>query len=256
MLWVGTRRRSGSIDPATLANLELYLRSDQIGVGDGAAVSTWNDISGNARHATQGTAAQRPIFRTTGADISPSGKPMVDFVDDNDNMAGPLPGGGVSIAAGCTIYVYCKELSLTAGGAFSAQEVFSCANNVSVFELITRSSTALGVGLPDQEYALNSGNGGFRAMGATALGYQTLSLVFEPPAGAGASFKLYKNGSQQGTTQTNWQAVDIRTGYTVGNSGSANTAFRGTIGAVLVFSTAHSNLVRTGVESFLSGFFG
>ena len=243
-----------SIDPLTLSPV-LYLRSDQVTGTDGSAVATWNDISGNAFHATQGTANMKPILRLTGSDISPNGTRMIDFVDSNDNMQGTLPfGPGIDITNGITIYIYCKELSTTAGGAFSSQEIFSVANSVSAFEILTRTSTLLGVGLPDQEYGTNSGNV-WDSYGATVLGYQTLTAVFYPPASATAQFKLFKNGTQLGSTQTNWQAIDLRTGYTVGNGGSQNIAFRGTIGTVIVFAEAHDETTRLGVEDFITDFF-
>ncbi len=242
------------IDPLTLSPV-LYLRSDQVTGADGSAVATWNDISGFGRHATQATANMQPLLRLTGSDISPNGTRMIDFADSNDNMQGTFPfGPGVDISMGCSIYIYCKELSLTAGGGFSSQEIFSIANSVGVFEVLTRTSTLLGVGLPDQEYGLNSGNV-WESQGATALGYQTLTTIFYPPASASASFKFFKDGTQYGATQVNWQANDLRTGYTVGNAGSQNIAFRGTIGTVIVFNEAHDETTRQGVEDFITDFF-
>jgi hypothetical protein len=48
---------------ATPYTLAVWLKADAIaGLGDGAAVSTWNDLSGNGNNATQAVASQRPVF--------------------------------------------------------------------------------------------------------------------------------------------------------------------------------------------------
>jgi hypothetical protein len=50
--------------PTDIAGLQLWFRSDSItGLSDGAAVATWSDESGNGKHATQATAAKRPVWK-------------------------------------------------------------------------------------------------------------------------------------------------------------------------------------------------
>src|SRR6267378_7990086 len=50
---------------------------------DAAAMSQWNDLSGNGRHLVQGTGANQPLFRLTGG---PDNLPSVNFVDNTDTM--------------------------------------------------------------------------------------------------------------------------------------------------------------------------
>lgn len=50
--------------------------------GNGNAVSSWNDASGNGRHATQATAGNRPTFRSSTAVLN--SKPTVQFDGVND----------------------------------------------------------------------------------------------------------------------------------------------------------------------------
>lgn len=50
---------------------------------DAAAMSQWNDLSGNLRHLVQATGANQPLFRLTGG---PAGFPSVNFVDNTDTM--------------------------------------------------------------------------------------------------------------------------------------------------------------------------
>src|SRR6266576_3395869 len=50
---------------------------------DAAAMSQWNDLSGNGRHLVQATGANQPLFRLTGG---PNNFPSVNFVDNTDTM--------------------------------------------------------------------------------------------------------------------------------------------------------------------------
>lgn len=62
-------------DPRTLGNLALWLDARfPNGFGgsipaDGTALSQWNDLSGNGRHATQGTGANQPLFRSANPNL-------------------------------------------------------------------------------------------------------------------------------------------------------------------------------------------
>jgi hypothetical protein len=240
------------LSPTISANLQLYLRGDQAQGANGAACSSWLDLSGNSRDAGQATGARQPINRDG---QSPNGlRRMVEFDGLDDMMSGGFPfGPGVDITNGVTIYLYCNETALTTPG-FNSQMAFGCGNSVSAFELYTRTSSSLGVGFPDQEYGSNSGN--VRdSYGATVTGAQMLTLVFYPPASATANIKFWKNGIQLGTTQQNWQAVDIRTGYTLGNTAAVNEGFDGYVGAVLVYNTAHPNPTREAIEDWLIDYF-
>jgi hypothetical protein len=57
-----------------------------------AAISQWNDLSGNGRHLVQATGANQPLFRLNGG---PANFPSINFVDNTDTMqiatAGVIP---------------------------------------------------------------------------------------------------------------------------------------------------------------------
>lgn len=64
--------------PTDIANLEAWYSAEAVtGLSDNTSVATWNDISGNARHAT-GVAigANKPLYRTT---LGPSGGAAIQF---------------------------------------------------------------------------------------------------------------------------------------------------------------------------------
>lgn len=55
--------------------------------GDGNAVSSWRDYSGNSRTATQGTGANQPIFRSSYASLN--GRGAVDYTSSGQWLSTP-----------------------------------------------------------------------------------------------------------------------------------------------------------------------
>jgi hypothetical protein len=71
------------ISPGSLANLQLWFDAMTIkNLADGAAVSQWNDLSGNNRHLAQATGGNQPIWKEKGL----NGLPCVRFDGSNDYM--------------------------------------------------------------------------------------------------------------------------------------------------------------------------
>ena len=78
--------------PTQLTSLGLWLDAAQVtGAADGAAIPTWQDRSGNGRDATQGTVAKQPIYRSTGALVTPSGRPVLQFDGVSSNYLSTCP---------------------------------------------------------------------------------------------------------------------------------------------------------------------
>ncbi len=76
------RPRAASVDfvglyslPVAIGNCELWLPGDRIGVDPDSQISSWNDISGNARHASQPDANYLPTYRESRV----GGLPAVEF---------------------------------------------------------------------------------------------------------------------------------------------------------------------------------
>lgn len=72
--------RAGGFTPADLNPAGWGEASELTGLADADPVESWTDLSGNARHLAQGTAGNRPTFRTNVI----NGHPVVRFdgVDD------------------------------------------------------------------------------------------------------------------------------------------------------------------------------
>jgi hypothetical protein len=59
------RRTSSAFDPTSAGTLSGWFDASAItGKADGAPLSQWDDSSGNARHATQATGANQPLYKT------------------------------------------------------------------------------------------------------------------------------------------------------------------------------------------------
>ncbi len=74
---------------------ELWLDASSItGLSDGSSVSQWSDLSGNARHLTNASTTQRPVYRTNIL----NGLPVVRFDGVNDQLAIPSAKYGAAVA--------------------------------------------------------------------------------------------------------------------------------------------------------------
>ena len=78
----------GGFVPTSLSGMVLWLDAGQItGATDNASLTTWQDRSGGGRDAVQGGAvALKPIFHSTGALLTSTGKPVVTFDGANTWM--------------------------------------------------------------------------------------------------------------------------------------------------------------------------
>jgi hypothetical protein len=76
------RARHRHFNSGALGSCGLLLDSRKISLADGTSISQWDDASGNARHAVQSTADQRPKLELGEL----NGNPVVRFDGSNDNL--------------------------------------------------------------------------------------------------------------------------------------------------------------------------
>ena len=93
------------------------------------AVSQWNDKSGNARHLTQGTAANRPAYQATGL----NGLPTLQFDGFNDFLA------NTSYSFGASAYTFYCVVQYS-GGAGTLGQLFMASPSPSNTTLATELS--------------------------------------------------------------------------------------------------------------------
>lgn len=77
-IWPGPA--PSAVTPTNYAGLQGWWDASQLGLSDAAAVTSWTDLSGNARHLTQATGSLQPLFRTSG--INSLGAVDFDGTDD------------------------------------------------------------------------------------------------------------------------------------------------------------------------------
>lgn len=131
-----SRFRGGGFSPLSLSPM-IWLDASQLGLSNGASVSSFTDLSGNGKHFVQGTSANQPVFRSSG--INSLGAVESDGVDDFMTLA--AFGAHTSWWA----YLVARGVTIPAG----AKEWWSLDNYdpdfVSYYLLETRSATEIGI---------------------------------------------------------------------------------------------------------------
>lgn len=95
--------------PGSLAGLKLWLAANEIvGLANGDPVGTWPDLSGNGNDATQGTAANKPLWYTSTQTMGANARPIVWFDGTNDQMAtGSMLGAAYNTAI--TVFLVARK---------------------------------------------------------------------------------------------------------------------------------------------------
>lgn len=95
-------------NPSQLPNTVGWWDAQSITAADGAALSQWNDLSGNVRHAVQATSGAQPIYRASGINTHPA----VQFDGVDDILAAAVTGTALSGAA-WTVYAVGQDTRAT-----------------------------------------------------------------------------------------------------------------------------------------------
>lgn len=104
--------------PLNIAGCDLWCDATQItGLADGAAISSWTDLSGNAHHLVQATGGNQPLYKVGIF----NGLPVVRFDGVNDNLF-------ASLTEDVTITVFVVLKKRTAPAATTVQRAFSLTN--------------------------------------------------------------------------------------------------------------------------------
>jgi len=221
--------------PTDIAGLELWLDSSNAGsiTQLGGAVSQWADLSGNANHATQGTAGNRP---TTGTRTL-NGLNVLDFDGTNDGLV--LPSGLYSIPNGnYTVFVVNA----------------SDATNTASRQTITGESAAFIVNFGVQYGPIASPNflgyGGGTAAGGT-VARDTVGHIFAISKGVATNL-YFDGGSEFSTVAANTTAINMTIGY----SPSYGDFWDGTFAEILIYDTDLSASDKNLVGNYLADKWG
>lgn len=239
---------SGSlgIDPASLGNLELYLKSDSADINalaNGATVHTWADQSGHNRGIFG-------IYNGTPKKVSaasPKGLAMIS-IGNNTGMAGTDfgPQGTVDTTKGITLYVYYSQDSLPFGALEWLVEWPQTPQALTTWAMDENGTMS---------YAARAGNPATDLIdGLASTGFHVMAIRCTPPRGAGGILQMMIDGSFVPGSQP--QNAGLQGPYEVGCSTGGNLSLTGKVGAVIAYSTAHSDSVMAGVTKFIRGHWG
>ena len=215
--------------PASIAGLVLWLDASQItGLNDGDAVATWNDLSGLANNATQGTASARPLYKTN----IKNGKPalLFDGVDDGFSLT-----TGLSLSA-YTVFVVWAQTD----AGFGSLSFIKLGDNYNLHAL-TPTSVVLQPGGPTTTTAYTT---------ATPAGDWALTEAYR----SGTTLYTGKNGTFDGgqVSSINWQTDAIGAPY----AGGAQFNMVGYIAEMLIYNVEISTANRQLVEAYISTKYG
>jgi hypothetical protein len=79
------------------ASLVTHLEADSLGLADGAAVSSWTDLSGLGNHATQGTSGLEPVYVASSAAFNSHATVKFDGTDDFMDMVDAVNVGSFTL---------------------------------------------------------------------------------------------------------------------------------------------------------------
>lgn len=244
--------------PASLTGLQLWLDASDAStlydatsggslVAADGAVARWEDKSGNARHATQGTSANRPARKTA----IQGGKDVLRFDGSNDFLS--LPSSTATFkflhSSDHTIFVvfentndsYAALVSTSTGSSLSAGALLYAESNTVVNQVYRN---------VDGSFVITNASG----QNFLPLGFTVLSLVAKPTDGTAANRSaIRKNGGSPVANNSDTAAVNTGNATSDLRIGAADGAgfVNGDIAEVIIYDTALSDADREAVENYL-----
>lgn len=158
--------------------------------GDGNAVSSWRDFSGNSRTATQGTGGNQPIFRASTTNLN--NRASVDFDGSNDFL---VTASFTALSQPVSVVVVAEWK----GGTGANDYLFNVGLPSDILAVLRRNSDGL--------WRANPGTTGLGTISATAAGH-AISIVFNNTS---TSFRVDNNSANTGGAGTR-QAAQVHLG--------------------------------------------
>ena len=237
----------------------IWLRADAIeGVGDGADLATWADVSGNGNDASQSAPGQRPTYEQGVSTMND--RPVVRFEDpseattteDGDGDFLDTPSPSIAPTSGYTYFVVADvEADVASGGAGDGDGTFVLDRPENVQSLV--SLKVIDDNGPKLGYQTRYADG-------SGLGAAVSSTAPGPPLGSprlvalqrdvGNQFRIFVDGNQEATFTDDGSDLDPP-GLRIG-SHATRDALDGDVPEVVVFSETLGEARRTIVENYLS----
>jgi len=246
---LGTAEENNTL-PSDLANLELWLRADDITGADGDAVSAWVSREGSS-YSFAATLTTRPLLRLGANGIN--SKPTVLFDGVNDALV--LSSSIFNTSAG-TIFAVIRFTSTLATGA---QSIIGSGDEASATRLVAAISM-LASATPTMRIFQRNNDVATTATGNTsmiaAIPYRQMFRS------SGTSYTLKVNNTVQTLTGTNngdWFADTANRDNTVIGANKVSSVvnfFKGDIAEIIVYGRELSDIETSKIENYLSDRYG
>jgi hypothetical protein len=231
----------------------LWLKADAgtSSTVDGAALSQWQDQSGNNNHVSQATAVNRPVYEA-GITSTLNGMPSVEFDNDNTNYdyLSIADNSTIDNFSGFTSFAIFRLKTGTPGG--TPRGIFSKRSNPS-----TQYSYSL-FHFTSNRINLDVNGTGNRLQSATSFNESIDHLVvasFNPTLATNEQ-KLYVGNAQDAQNNNTAATVanttsSLHIGVLYGHTG-ANKQFNGYIGEIILYNRILNDPERIIVANYLS----
>jgi hypothetical protein len=226
--------------PTDINNLNLWLDGDDSSTItlNGSNVSQWDDKSGNGYNATQTTAANQPLYNSTGL----NNKGILDFNGSSHYLSYPSVGSTDAV----TVFVVVKADTLASFRHILGSNGWAIGYTHFLYGNTTRFSFAVNNRNPTDAFATNPFNTGvYRIVGVTA---------------DSSNVKFYLNGGADGTTPVVApQTMTLGAGKIGAWENLVATVERfwdGQIAEIIIYNKVLSTTERQAVETYLTNKWG
>jgi hypothetical protein len=225
----------GGFSPLSLAPA-LWLDASTLSGSNGDPISTWADVSGNARNAT-GSGTARPTLQNNAL----NGRPIVRFDGTDDQLSGSR----VLSTSNFSVFVVLKAAAQNAKGILTQR---SATVNIGRTEILSCSDTG---SFNTARVFFN--NGTSYNLNATGVMLDNTPKIVHVKSTTTGTTSVGINGGAEEVLLTGQTWTPENANYTIGNAlGIASRFFNGDIAEILVFPRALSTTERQAVERYLA----
>lgn len=210
------------------ANLNLWLKADQISASNNDQIGTWSDQSGNARHATQSTTANKPVYMTNIA----NGRPGLWFNGTAYSMTAPMTTPAWGSTAG-TLYVTLSSTWLQSATT-NARTPFGWTTGIGEYWWYTTNTSYLGCMRDTRIEAASI---------AFTSGVHTITIL----SGASA-YNVYDNTATLYSGSPSWGAA---ANALIGLNNAGNAFWLGFLHEILFYNVEHDAGQMTSIWNYL-----
>jgi len=241
-----TLQTLAAFSPLTVANCELWLdASDSSSVTlTSSAVSQWNDLSGNNRHATQGTGNNRPTYTD-----KVNGRNVITFDGTNDSL---ISGLASSVVTGyATLFCVARpSSSWTAGTAnFKTPLMARNSDGSSAWGICLYNDAGVGTGRLSLTHQWRGAGYNNTAGSVVATGvFQLFSAVI---SATGTDRRVSGSSSNYPATLTAGTGGASNRYLTVGEDPTQSRYWTDYVAEVLAYSRALTTAEVLSIESYL-----